>query len=108
MQTTPIARKIVAALTLALIMAPLPAHAWWEKGHKLVGSIATDHLTPVARHNVEALLGTESLADVASWADVYRPLETQTSGWHFVDIPGDSDVYGAQQHGPLLDLELQI
>lgn len=22
--------------------------------------------------------------------------------------PGDSDVYGAQQHGPLLDLELEI
>jgi hypothetical protein len=101
MQTPPIARKIVAALTLALTMTPLTAHAWWEKGHKLVGNIATDHLTPIARRNVEALLGTESLADVASWADVYRPLESQTSGWHFTDVPGDSDVYNRDRDCPV-------
>ena len=101
MQTLPIARKIVALLTLALFIAPLPAHAWWEKGHRLVASVATDHLTPVARRNVEALLGTESMADVASWADVYRPLESQTSGWHFTDVAGDSDVYNRDRDCPV-------
>ena len=94
-------RKLLAALTLALLLTPSPAHAWWEKGHRLVGRIATDHLTPVARRNIAALLGTESLADVAAWADVYRPLETQTSGWHYVDIPGDSDVYSRDRDCPL-------
>ncbi len=101
MQMLPIPRKLVAALSLALLITPLSAHAWWEKGHRLVGRIATDHLTPEARRNVEALLGTESLADVASWADVYRPLETQTSGWHFVDMPADSDVYNRDRDCPV-------
>lgn len=101
MQKLPTVRKVIAALTLGLFLAPLPAYAWWEKGHRLVGNVAADHLTPVARRNVKALLGTESLADVASWADVYRPLETQTSGWHFVDIPGDSDVYKRDRDCPV-------
>ena len=97
----PNARRMVAALTLALTLSPLPAHAWWEKGHRLVGQVASDHLTPIARRNVTALLGTETLGDVASWADVYRPLETQTSGWHFVDIPRDSDTYNRDRDCPV-------
>ena len=101
MQPLPIARKMLAALTLTLLMTPLPAHAWWEKGHKLVARVAMDHLTPVARRNVEALLGTESLADVAGWADVYRPLELQTSGWHYTDVPADSDVYSRDRDCPV-------
>ena len=101
MQMLPVARKLVAALALGFLMTPPPAHAWWEKGHKLIARIATDHLTPVAKQNVEALLGTESLADVAAWADVYRPLESQTGGWHFVDIPADSDVYNRDRDCPV-------
>ncbi len=96
-----LARKAVTLLTFALVFVPSPAHAWWEKGHRLVAEVANDHLTPTARRNVRALLGTESLADVASWADVYRPLESQTSGWHYVDIPGDSDTYDRDRDCPV-------
>jgi hypothetical protein len=93
-------RKLIASLAIAALLAPLTANAWWEKGHRLVANVAWDHLTPVARKNVKVLLGTESMADVASWADVYRPLETQTSGWHYVDIPGDQKTYDRDRDCP--------
>ena len=97
-------RKLLAVLaTSALVvatLAPQPANAWWEKGHRLVGEVAWDHLTPTARRNVKALLGTESLADVAAWADVYRPLVAQTGGWHYTDIPGDQTTYDRDRDCP--------
>jgi hypothetical protein len=94
-------RKLLAFLALIALLAPSPANAWWEQGHRLVGRVAWDHLTPVARANVKALLGTESLADVAAWADVYRPLVNQTFGWHFTDIPGDKTTYDRDRDCPL-------
>ncbi|AFL87130.1 S1/P1 Nuclease [Terriglobus roseus DSM 18391] len=97
-------RKLLAVLAssalLAATLAPPVASAWWEKGHRLVGQIAWDHLTPVARRNVKALLGKESLSDVAAWADVYRPLVTQTGGWHYTDIPGDKTTYDRDRDCP--------
>jgi hypothetical protein len=93
-------RKLLATVALIALLAPSPASAWWEKGHRLVGQIAWDHLTPMARRNVKALLGTETMADVSSWPDVYRPFVTQTSGWHFTDIPANSQVYDRDRDCP--------
>ncbi len=94
-------RKAAAALTLAALTVPTPALAWWEKGHRLVAAIAEDHLTPVARRSVRALLGTESLADVSAWADEYRPLETQTGAWHYTDVAAGSDTYDRDRDCPV-------
>jgi hypothetical protein len=94
-------RKFIAAVALAALLTPIAANAWWEKGHRLVANVAWDHMTPVARQNVTALLGTETMANVASWADVYRPLVAQTTGWHFVDIPADKTTYDRDRDCPL-------
>lgn len=97
-----VARKLVAAAAVCVALgAPLPANAWWAKGHRLVASVAADHLTPLARKNVKALLGTESLADVAAWADAYRPLETQTGNWHYTDIPAAAQTYDRERDCPV-------
>jgi hypothetical protein len=93
-------RKFLAAITLAALLVPISANAWWEKGHRLVADVAWNHLTPVAKQNVQALLGTESMADVAAWADVYRPLALQTAGWHYTDIPGDKTTYDRDRDCP--------
>ncbi|MFI5163318.1 MAG: S1/P1 nuclease [Sphingobacteriales bacterium] len=63
--------------------------SWGYKGHQAVATIAENHLTPKAKAQIAALLGSQSLADVATWADEVRndPAFKETAGWHFVDLP---------------------
>ncbi len=79
----------------------VPLHAWGAQGHRLVALLATERLTPAARRNVEALLGPESLADVASWADRYLEGNRQTFYWHFLNIPPDATSYDRDRDCPL-------
>ena len=88
------------AAALLLTFATSSAFAWGPQGHKLVALVATDHLTPTAKKNVKALLGSETLSDVASWADAYRPLETQTGPWHYVDLPPSGTTYDRDRDCP--------
>jgi S1/P1 Nuclease len=73
---------------LFLIFAVI-AISWGAVGHRTVGSIAEKHLTPKALAGVRALLGAQSLADVASWADSVRslPAYKQTGPWHYINLP---------------------
>lgn len=91
-------KKLIAALLLAAMTTP--AWGWGSQGHRLVALVAMDHLTPTARKNVKALLGEETLADIASWPDAYRPLETQTGSWHYVDLPADQITYDRDRDCP--------
>src|SRR5262249_34732503 len=43
------------------------------------------------------LLGDETLADVASWADQYESGNYQTFYWHFVNIPPDATSYDRER-----------
>ncbi len=87
-------------LAFLLSLIAFPTYAWGPQGHKLVAMVAMDHLTPLARRNVKALLGPETLADVASWPDAYRPLETQTAPWHYVDLPLEATTYNRDRDCP--------
>jgi hypothetical protein len=97
----------VLSLFLILILV-----SWGGVGHKTVATIAGAHLSPVAKSSVKALLGEQSIADVASWADEVRntPEYKATGPWHYVDLPlgysfeafasavkaqGGDNVYGA-------------
>lgn len=63
--------------------------SWGVTGHRTVGKIAEDHLTPKALAGVKDLLGAESLADVSTWADELRGNEhyKQTGPWHYINLP---------------------
>ena len=67
------------------------AHAWGPVGHRTVGLVAEDHLNQQARRAVSRLLGRETLASVASWADAMRGQGKyrQTSWYHIEKIPDD-------------------
>lgn len=95
-----LSRRAVLFAAALLTCAAAPARAWGPQGHKLVAMVAMEHLTPVAKRNVRFLLGKETLADVASWPDVYRPLETQTGPWHYVDIPQGASGYDRDRDCP--------
>src|SRR5262249_18183641 len=74
--------------------------AWGEEGHAIVAEIAQRRLNDTARAAVSTILSNASptlknasLASFASSADDYRPSHTETSNWHFVDIPLQENAY---------------
>ena len=94
-------RWCVGALALALaVYCEATPFAWGAQGHRVVALVAAERLTPTARANVRWLLGDESLADVAVWADDYRDANTQTAGWHFVNLPDGATAYDRDRDCP--------
>lgn len=83
-------KKFIAALLLLLAFTAVQLFAWGPKGHQVIGDIARAHLTDTARHNLQQLLGSDDLASIANWADEVRRDRPESYGWHFVDIPKDS------------------
>ena len=69
--------------------------AWGDRGHSIIADIAMHHLTGSARIAVSDLLGLDSAAGMASWADDYKFLENgkHTYDWHFADIDIKYDSY---------------
>ena len=82
-------KKLVAIIVLATLI-PAQLVAWGPKGHAIVADIAASRLTPVTQQNLQLLLGDDSLASIASWADTVRKEHDEAYDWHFVDIPKDA------------------
>ena len=72
-----------------VIAIAVVALSWGVTGHRTVGKIAENHLTPKARAGVKDLLGDQSLADVSTWADEVRkdPAYKETGPWHYINLP---------------------
>jgi hypothetical protein len=86
-------RFILSALCCAIPASP--AFAWGQTGHRVTGAIAENYLSGVARANVRLLLGSESLAQAATWPDEMRsdPAEfwrKTADPWHYVTVPAGS------------------
>ena len=83
--------KRTAAAVLAALLTPAVAlYGWGQKGHRIVADIAQERLTEVTKRNVQSLIGDNTLASVANWADQICPERDETYNWHFVDIPKDA------------------
>ncbi len=90
----------VGVLVAALLIATAHLDAWGVQGHRLVGLLAANQLSSQARQNVQRLLGKQTLADIASWADEYLVGNNQTSYWHYVNIPPDAGAYDRDRDCP--------
>lgn len=97
---SPMRRRLAVILLLASVIGLESLTAWGGQGHRLVGLIAADRLTPVARQNVAWLLDGQSLADVSSWADTITIDQQQTSYWHYLNIPPDATGYDRDRDCP--------
>ena len=86
--------------TLLLAASPLVLHGWGGQGHRLVAKLAAESLTPLAKQNVEWLIGPQSLSDVSSWADQFRNDNTQTGFWHYTNIPPEATSYDRNRDCP--------
>lgn len=87
-------------ISLLFLGMSIYAHAWGREGHRLVAKIAEARLTPAAAAQVRQLLGNETLADVAPWADEYRMEHSETGAWHYVDIPAVQATYERERDCP--------
>ena len=95
-------RNIIIGMLIALTAngASTVVHAWGGQGHRLVGLIAANHLSQVAKRNVQWLLDGQSLAAVASWADQQVSDQQQTAPWHYLNIPPGASGYDRDRDCP--------
>jgi hypothetical protein len=93
-------KKSSALFAAALMMiGSTRVFAWGREGHQIVAKIADLRLSPAAHEAVAELLGDQSMADVASWADDLRRDRKETGPWHYVDIPDDQQTFDAARDG---------
>lgn len=97
----------VRLLAATLLLAATPARAshdggarWWDLGHRLVARLAEPLLTPQARGAARDLLGGQSLADAAVWADNIRQYRRDADRLHFVNIPLAATSYDSARDCP--------
>jgi len=73
-------------LILIFVLLPLSSFGFGPIAHRSIGLIAEANLTPKAQAMIRQLLGQESLADVANWADQVRgdgKYYQQANWYHF-------------------------
>jgi len=78
-------------LILAIFAVPFNGHAWGVLGHRIVGEIADKYISKKARKAVQQILGTESMAMTANWADFIKSdtAYNYLSNWHYVNLPAN-------------------
>jgi hypothetical protein len=86
----------------------LSAHlviGWGQTGHRVIGHIAEQYLTPKAKKEVKRVLGNESLAIVSTWMDDIKSDRAydHTHDWHWVTIP-DGQTYEETEKNPKGDI----
>lgn len=104
----PLSRRYFASIALALLLVPpAPASAFGPLGHRVVGLLAAQRLSPAATAQVAQLLAGEpepSLAGVANWADELRDTDPdqarKTARWHYVNFPPGDCVYAPARDCP--------
>ena len=82
----------IIIMIIVFLLIPSPAKADWGKtGHRVIGQIAQDNLTPKAQKEISDLLYGETLATVSTWADEIRSDSSYDSYkvWHYVNMPLD-------------------
>lgn len=73
---------------LFTISFPAFAFAWGHIGHRTVGLIAAQYLTPKAQQEIAKLLQPgETLASISTYADEIRNARPDTRRFHYVNIP---------------------
>lgn len=78
---------------------------WGQNGHRIVGDIAADYLSPKAQEAVDRVLGPTSMAIASTWMDRIKsdPAYDHTHDWHWVTIP-DGMIYEETEKNPNGDL----
>jgi len=85
---------------------PSLALAWGPSGHRMVAELAQARLQPGTAAQVRSLIGSPSLADIATWADDLREdpsrraLGRATAPLHYINFGGADCRYDAARDCP--------
>jgi len=94
--------KIIYTFFLSLmLLTPLSAGTKWsETGHRTVGKIASQYLTPKAKREIKKLLNKQSLAMVSTYADEIKSDKRYNKfyTWHYINMPMEADYDIAKQN----------
>lgn len=77
----------IVQVSVAALAALPTALCWGATGHAVVATVAESYLSSEAKTFVSGLLGSDTMADVASWADDYRYTSAgaYSAGYHYID-----------------------
>jgi len=90
--------SLFVAPALVLLLPCRAIFGWGHEGHTVVRLVAEHYMTAAALAKARDFLGGGTIDAVASWADDYRRDHSETSPWHYIDIPlADSKIDSARE-----------
>ena len=61
-------RKLLSLFAATALLSPL-CFGWDNEGHRIIATVAEDHLSEQAKVMVQSLIGNNHLYSIANWAD---------------------------------------
>ena len=96
-------------ICLVILQPFVRAESWGKTGHRAIGEVAQQNLTPKAAQIIDELLGGKSLAFISTFADEIRSDETfnYLEPWHYVNM-GEDMSYSESSKNPNGDIVVAI
>jgi hypothetical protein len=96
---------VLTLLLCAGVLSAADAMAWGQRGHRVIGHLAEQHLTAASKAAVRELLDGDDLATASTWADEMRNATDNpefwnryASTWHYVNLPKGETDYAKAPH----------
>lgn len=91
----------LAFITILFVFNSNNLQAWGMIGHRVVGEVASEHLSETAAKKIKELLGHKTLAEVSNWMDDIKSDHAYDSlkPWHYTTIP-DGKTYDETTPNP--------
>ena len=80
-------RRALSVLVVVFALLPNLGWGWGREGHRIIATVAEDHLNETTKVMIQSLIGNNHLYSIASWADDIRKERRETAPWHYVNIP---------------------
>tara|TARA_R110002049_G_scaffold93625_1_gene231320 strand:+ start:2800 stop:3570 length:771 start_codon:yes stop_codon:yes gene_type:complete len=79
-------KSFLTAFIFGLVV--LNTYGWGLTGHRVVGEIASFHLSKKTAKSIQDILGPESLAMIANWMDEIKsdPSYNKLNSWHYLTV----------------------
>ena len=80
-------RRILSAVIITVLLSPTFCWGWGRDGHRIIATIAENHLDETTKVMIQSLIGNNHLYSISTWADEIRNERRETAPWHYVNIP---------------------